>query len=210
MEFLIKLLLIVFAAKVVDLALLAAEERGWIYYRHSRGRSGSAASAFLEIQSMMEPSRKHAIEVRQEKEEDDEAGDPPNLDSERGVVRASRPPLGGGHSRTAHWEAGGTPAPPIGPWLDSRNFHGIMDEVLQQYTTPVQSPGGTFNARAIAVERDDGTWEGYIEFVPTNGGKPLRTDRETSQPNRDAVAYWASGIEPVYLAGALERASRKT
>ena len=84
-----------------------------------------------------------------------------------------------------------------------------MDEVLQQYTTPVESPSGRFNARAIAVPRNDGTWEGYLEFVPVNGGAPLRTERETSQPNRDAVAYWASGIEPVYLAGALERASRK-
>ncbi|HEU5162507.1 MAG TPA: hypothetical protein VFV54_05140 [Thermoanaerobaculia bacterium] len=79
MEFLIWLILIVFAAKVVDLALLAAERRGWIYYRHSRGRSGSAASAFLEIQSMMEPSRKHVLEARREKEDEDEAGDPPNL-----------------------------------------------------------------------------------------------------------------------------------
>ncbi|HEU5162506.1 MAG TPA: hypothetical protein VFV54_05135 [Thermoanaerobaculia bacterium] len=85
-----------------------------------------------------------------------------------------------------------------------------MDDVLQQYTTPVDGGGMTFTARAIAVPRDDGTWEGYLEFVPKNGGKPLRTERETSQPNRDAVAYWASGIEPVYLAGALERALRRS
>ena len=73
------LLVVVVAVAIVclDRLLLAAERRGWIYYRHSRGRSGSAASAFLEIQSMMEPSRKHVIEARQEKEEDDEAGDPP-------------------------------------------------------------------------------------------------------------------------------------
>lgn len=84
-----------------------------------------------------------------------------------------------------------------------------MDDVLQQYTTPVEGGGTTFRARAIAVPRKDGTWEGYLDFTPVDGGPPVRTERETSQPNRDAVAYWASGIEPVYLAGALERARRK-
>jgi hypothetical protein len=33
-----------------------------------------------------------------------------------------------------------------------------------------------------------------------------RSPVETTQPNREALAYWASGIEPVYLEGALERA----
>ena len=29
---------------------------------------------------------------------------------------------------------------------------------------------------------------------------------ETTQPNLEALRYWASGLEPVYLEGALERA----
>jgi hypothetical protein len=33
-----------------------------------------------------------------------------------------------------------------------------------------------------------------------------RSPVETTQPNREALTYWASGIEPVYLEGALERA----
>jgi hypothetical protein len=33
-----------------------------------------------------------------------------------------------------------------------------------------------------------------------------RSQIETTQPNRGALAYWASGVEPVYLEGSLERA----
>jgi hypothetical protein len=51
------------------------------------------------------------------------------------------------------------------------------------------------------------TWEGWIEFV-TELGQRVVTDRETTQPNREAVAYWATGLEPIYLEGALQRAAR--
>ena len=55
--------------------------------------------------------------------------------------------------------------------------------------------------------RLDGTWEGWLEFHPTNTAQQiLRTDRETSQPNRAAIEYWADGLEPIYLEGALARA----
>ena len=54
-----------------------AEDRGWIYYRKG-GRPGMSASAFLEIQSMMEPSKKHVLHVmREEDDEQDDAGGPP-------------------------------------------------------------------------------------------------------------------------------------
>jgi len=35
---------------------------------------------------------------------------------------------------------------------------------------------------------------------------PMRTPRETTQPNRACTAYWASGLTHVYLDGALRRA----
>ena len=38
------------------------------------------------------------------------------------------------------------------------------------------------------------------------GGKTLKTGEETSQPDKNAVAYWATGLEPVFLEGALKRA----
>ena len=34
----------------------------------------------------------------------------------------------------------------------------------------------------------------------------LRSPRETTQPNRQDVEYWATGLTPVYLEGALRRA----
>jgi hypothetical protein len=37
----------------------------------------------------------------------------------------------------------------------------------------------------------------------------LTTDQETSQPNRAAVEYWATGLEAVYFEGAFERARVK-
>jgi len=52
---------------------------------------------------------------------------------------------------------------------------------------------------------DDGLWVGWIEFVAAHG--PLvRTPRETEQPNRAALVYWAEGLSAAYLEGALQRA----
>jgi hypothetical protein len=64
------------AIALLDRLLLWAERRGWIYYRKRRGRSGSASSAFLEVQSLLEPSTKHVIEARTEETEADDAGEP--------------------------------------------------------------------------------------------------------------------------------------
>ena len=51
----------------------------------------------------------------------------------------------------------------------------------------------------------DGMWQGWIEFLPGDGGKPLRSARETTQPNRTDTIYWATGLTPVYLEGSLHR-----
>jgi hypothetical protein len=56
-------------------------------------------------------------------------------------------------------------------------------------------------------ERLDSTWEARLEFHPGDPTQPvLRTTQETSQPNRAAIEYWASGLERIYLEGALARA----
>jgi hypothetical protein len=57
-------------------------------------------------------------------------------------------------------------------------------------------------------------WQGWIEFLPinedgrpaTDGRTPIRSGRETTQPNRQDAEYWASGLTTVYLEGALHRA----
>ena len=81
-------------------------------------------------------------------------------------------------------------------------------ELLQEYATPVIGRDDTtYFVRSYGEERLDGTWIGWLEFEPTDRDKPiLQTDQETSQPNRGAVEYWATGLEPVYFEGAFARA----
>jgi hypothetical protein len=81
-----------------------------------------------------------------------------------------------------------------------------MAELVQTYTEVVRDSGGEeFVASAYGEERADGKWEGWLEFRSASGDL-RRTARETTQPNRDALRYWASGLEPLYLDGAFARA----
>ena len=82
-----------------------------------------------------------------------------------------------------------------------------MAETLLQYHKPVIAPSGVeYIARACGSPIPGGRWQGWIEFTPASGGAPVRTDRETTQPNRNDAAYWATGVSRVYLEGALRRA----
>jgi hypothetical protein len=87
-----------------------------------------------------------------------------------------------------------------------------MDELVHEHSAVVIGhrdtayAGRRYRARIRATTRD-GLWFGYIEFVPEGSGTPLRTGDETSQPDRGAVEYWASGLEPIYLDGAFARAA---
>ena len=83
-----------------------------------------------------------------------------------------------------------------------------MSELIHEHPAHVKGEGGTtYIVRIYAQERIDGTWEGWLEFHPTDERKQvLRTEQETSQPNRTAIEYWALGLEPIYLDGAFARA----
>lgn len=83
-----------------------------------------------------------------------------------------------------------------------------MAVLLQEYSTVVIAQDGTtYAVRSYGEERADGTWIGWLEFQPTDASKPpLKTDQETSQPNRASVEYWATGLEALYFEGAFERA----
>jgi hypothetical protein len=84
-------------------------------------------------------------------------------------------------------------------------------EVLLEYPDAVTSDTGkNYTARACAAAMPDGKWQGWIEFVPLGDGDPIRSGRETTQPNRQDTAYWATGLTPIYLQGALHRAERPT
>ena len=63
--------------------------------------------------------------------------------------------------------------------------------VVTEFTDTVAGTDGrAFTARACGRAREDGLWEGWIEFTPTDGGEPLRTRRETTQPGLDDLRYW--------------------
>ena len=79
--------------------------------------------------------------------------------------------------------------------------------ILELSAHVTDEDGHPYTARVLGEQRPDGMWIGTIEFRPRGGsGQPRRTAAETTQPNRAALAYWATGLEPIYLEGALERA----
>ncbi len=79
--------------------------------------------------------------------------------------------------------------------------------LIREHPTKVIEGETTYAVCICGAERPDGTWEGWLEFYPIDTRQPkLRTDQETSQPNRGALEYWAAGLEPVYLEGELARA----
>lgn len=83
-----------------------------------------------------------------------------------------------------------------------------MAELLFHYPALFTDPNGhTYHARAYGAPLEDGRWEAWIEFLPDDGHmEKLVSERETTQPNRTDAVYWASGLSPIYLEGALDRA----
>lgn len=80
-----------------------------------------------------------------------------------------------------------------------------MAEVLHVFETPVLLDGQPYTAQVVG--RPEGhMWEGWIEFIARAGGDALRTPRETTQPDRGALVYWATGLSGTYLEGAMRRA----
>lgn len=83
----------------------------------------------------------------------------------------------------------------------------ISAVLLYEYPTTVKVVDTTYVVRVCGVEKSSGTWEGWLEFHPTEKSRPvLSTGTETTQPNRVAIDYWATGLGPIYLGGALARA----
>ena len=82
-----------------------------------------------------------------------------------------------------------------------------MAEVLAEFPEVViGEDGNRYAARACGAAVPSGQWQGWLEFVETDSGAAVRSGRETTQPNRVDTVYWATGLSPVYLEGALRRA----
>ena len=79
-----------------------------------------------------------------------------------------------------------------------------MRQITIPFTSQVVTDSIAYNVRVRGNQRADGIWEGCIEFE--SGAERLGTGVETTQPNAEALEYWASGLEQIYLDGALKRA----
>jgi hypothetical protein len=87
-----------------------------------------------------------------------------------------------------------------------------MAETLVKFDEPItDARGAKYFAQAMGLGRDDGMWVGWLEFLPVDeNSESLRSGRETTQPSRDTLVYWADGLSRVYLGGALERAQKSS
>jgi len=82
-----------------------------------------------------------------------------------------------------------------------------MPALIRTFAETVATRDNEYRVSAFGEEHD-GRWVGWLEFTPLAGGDTrLRTDHETTQGNRAALEQWAEGLEPVFLEGALTRAS---
>ena len=70
--------LVVVGTYLLHRVALRMEAKGWIYYQKKRGSSGTLSSAALELQSMLEPSKRYVLEERRREDiEEPASGDPP-------------------------------------------------------------------------------------------------------------------------------------
>ena len=73
--------------------------------------------------------------------------------------------------------------------------------------TPFKHKEREYRIEIEGEQRSDGTWGGRVVFI--DGTSTRATEQETSQPNRQALEYWASGLETIYLEGAFNRAKER-
>jgi hypothetical protein len=87
-----------------------------------------------------------------------------------------------------------------------------MRELVHERLLELQDGQGTpFRRVLVYAERQPaGLWVAWVEFVSASGDKVVQTDRETTQSTLRGVTYWATGLEPTYFEGALDRALRRT
>jgi hypothetical protein len=81
-----------------------------------------------------------------------------------------------------------------------------MAEVVHVFAEPLYLDGVPYMAQVVARPAGH-VWEAWIEFASEDGSDVRRTPRETTQSDRAAVVYWATGLSGTYLEGALRRAT---
>ena len=82
-----------------------------------------------------------------------------------------------------------------------------MDTLFQQFERPIaDNNGDAFLVFVQGRSRPHDTWEGWLVFERQRDARRFATPVETTQPDANAILYWASGLTDTYLEGALERA----
>ena len=82
-----------------------------------------------------------------------------------------------------------------------------MERLLQEFDKPVTDAGGVlYRVFLYGRSRPADTWQGWLVFERISDGRRFATDVETTQPNAQAVLYWATGLTDAYFDGALVRA----
>jgi hypothetical protein len=82
----------------------------------------------------------------------------------------------------------------------------VMNRVLLTFQTRLVTTEGKEYIVQACGKPQRHMWEGWVEFVPVDGSQTLVSPCETTQPNLTDLEYWATGLLPIYLEGAFERA----
>jgi hypothetical protein len=83
-----------------------------------------------------------------------------------------------------------------------------MSEIIYVFGDPYRSSDGRGYQVQVRAAPSGHVWHEWLVFLACDNQSELETDRETIQSNRDALDSWVRGLEPLYLEGARERASR--
>ena len=82
-----------------------------------------------------------------------------------------------------------------------------MERLLQEFERRITDDQGTiYRVFLFGRSRPADTWVGWLVFERISDGQRFSTDVETTQPNAEAVVYWATGLTDIYFDGALVRA----
>lgn len=67
---------------------------------------------------------------------------------------------------------------------------------------------GACRAEVHGREGPDGLWRAWLVFVPPTLNLILVSGPELTQPSREALVYWAIGLDPLHYQVSLDRALR--
>ena len=84
-----------------------------------------------------------------------------------------------------------------------------MNELLQEFEETISgNDGDIYRAYVYGRPQNGSTWQGWLVFERVRDHRRFATGTETTQPDAEAIVYWATGLTSAYFDGALERALR--